>query len=819
MSTFLDLCDAVKDYYGTGSDQWVTIATQGLNADNCADILSQVPGVSVTRSLSGRVTGYSLSQQLENVNLTGSEAIASAINSNVQTGTAAAGNTIQTYIPGSITNNGSVAGSSGATKYSGGSVAGTIASVVATVTKSIAAASVGTMAGKWILEEFYQADPDWWDEHVPYANPEKWAEIADAYDDNGIMKGICKLIYGVNNDNTMQAYMRDDQIQYMLYMLAQNGFFDQGADYRIPQITGTVTVSNLQSNGQAIGDCCIAFDGRYATTPQAVGRGSEDILFIQAKPTYNALKQNYYYPVIAVSRTLDAYFYFLDVAGGSSKAQSYKTNRAFTNNGNTFYANISRIPCYGHFTSGVLDCSTLDIGNTDASFTAFLNDLNSYNLDDYIGKAVSGAPTGVEDNPNATALPINASTAYNDIPTVLNNTYPDLYNNRIEIPYIDENGQSQIATYYPITLPQNGEGNQPITNLQPQAYTFISDNDEPLVTDTAILSIISPQPTGLTETTPDTLNPETNPPDTGSGNTPTVIIPTGSASRLWSVYNPTQAQVDDFGAWLWSNNFIDQIKKLFSDPMQAVIGIHKVFVTPSTDQNQGTIVCGYLDSQVPSKLVNNQYVTVNCGTVNLAEYFGNVLDYYDTEVYIYLPFIGIHQLDTSFIMRSNITVNYTVDVYTGATLAEIQITRDGFNSVIYTFSGDCSVRYPLSSGSYLGIVSGILSATATLASGNIIGGALSLGNAKTQVQKSGSLQGNTGAMGCKKPYLIISRPQTAYTDFEHYQGYGSNQRVSISSLSGYAKLSDVDVQGVSGATGEELQMIRTILETGIHITG
>ena len=35
------LLDAVENYYGSGSDEWLEIARYGLSADNCTKILKQ----------------------------------------------------------------------------------------------------------------------------------------------------------------------------------------------------------------------------------------------------------------------------------------------------------------------------------------------------------------------------------------------------------------------------------------------------------------------------------------------------------------------------------------------------------------------------------------------------------------------------------------------------------------------------------------------------------------------------------------------------------------------------------------------------------
>ena len=361
-------------------------------------------------------------------------------------------------------------------------------------------------------------------------------------------------------------------------------------------------------------------------------------------------------------------------------------------------------------------------------------------------------------------------------------------------------------TYVPVPTPSatnwmdtqpTGDGSQ-----QSQKDTVVNPDMDTSIKDT----ISSSGSTG--STTP-------NPPDTGGGNSPTVVPPVGKASSLWSIYNPTLEQVNQFGSWLWSSDFVEQLKKLFSDPMQAIIGLHKVY-SPVQTSGQGTIKCGYLDSQVPSKLVSEQYVTVDCGSVDMQEYFGNVFDYPPyTEVSIYLPFIGIRQLDPSDVMRSTISVKYHIDVLTGACLAEVNVQRDASGGTLYTFSGDAAVRYPVSSGSYMGIVSGSIGVATSIVSGNLLpalGGATRL---HTNVDRSGSFTGNSGAMGSKVPYLIISRPQTAMADkFETLSGYPSNTYTPLSACKGFTQVKYCHVENLS-ATDSEKQEIEQLLKEGV----
>ena len=251
-----------------------------------------------------------------------------------------------------------------------------------------------------------------------------------------------------------------------------------------------------------------------------------------------------------------------------------------------------------------------------------------------------------------------------------------------------------------------------------------------------------------------------------------------------------------------------------------------MYATPVTGAVQN-IKVGYLDSGVASATVSNQYTTIDCGTIKLSEKFYNVFDYSPyTEINLYLPFVGIVRLDAGDVMRSSIHIVYHVDVLSGACLAEVKVIRDGSGGTLYQYSGNASVTLPISSGSYMGIVSSIAGIAGgivgTIASGGaalpmIASAAGSALNARTRVEHSGSFSGNAGAMGGKIPYLIVSRPQTALAkDFDQYIGYPANFTATIGSCKGYIKVVESHLEGIN-ATNSELEEIDSILKDGVIV--
>jgi hypothetical protein len=414
------------------------------------------------------------------------------------------------------------------------------------------------------------------------------------------------------------------------------------------------------------------------------------------------------------------------------------------------------------------------------------------------------------------------------------------------VPEVDPS-PSRLTPYIAPVQPQPAE----VPIVKPTTTTtnpIVLPNPEP---DTSTDPYPAPDPTidpsqlagTVAEPVPEDL-PE--PVNTGSPIVPVVpsVPAPSSAKGLLHVYNPTQAQVDQFGEWLWttfSGDLIDTIAKLFNNPMDAVIGLHELYCTPITSGTMN-IRAGFLDSGVASQLVSSRYKEIKCGAVSVPEYWGNYLDYSPyTKSYCYLPFIGIVELNTDDIVGSGVEITYRVDTYNGSCIALITTAKpNSAESVTYQFEGNCAVSVPITSGmmtalqnGLMGIATTALSAgttaavtaatggtalPATVLAGTIAAGATKQGlTSKNQVQYSGSFGSSFGAMGLKIPFLIIKRPKqkVVYGYNENY-GYPAHKMVLLSTCSGYLKAIEVNVVSPT-ATEAEKKMIEQCLKSGVFV--
>lgn len=801
--------DAVTKAYG--KDVWNGITSgRTFYSDEFSQLITQVDGVEAVYLKNGNVAYYTY-----NGNIVGTAgSVESAIDSNIGVSRI----TTEVRQPAELAVNGStreVTATAGMTKVSTGAK---VATTVGKVATGVAAVATGVQLGAIIDGALYNANPEFWDSHnMSSLNPQTWDSLCSTQEG----KDVFNFVFGIDKDNNQTtAYMDENAFAYIASYYASQGAFDSGGE------SSSIDTSKLHNTSY---------------TPQPMYLLPSEVVCEEINPDNFGNRYRYTFTIpsnirgfaYVSSGILHLYFGSLERTTFSYKVYNYLNgtentiNLTFstsytTKTGTVVYIFDNNITYENNL---IYNCT---VNNTILGNQYWQNDTCAMLFDGVItgGQTVEGI-----DKQEGATLPLGI-TAGMTIPEVLaylKTTYPELWEDAISNDVIQPDGTVKTYTYIPTGLPDSIPVDEITGELKPIGGVDMLQGQLPISqTSTETL-----QGTLLdVATTQSAYNPqpeieETNTPATGEGVTPPVVLPTGSAQALYSVYNPSQSEVNDFGAWLWDSNFFEQLKKLFNDPMQSIIGLHKIFATPATS-GRGNIYVGYLDSGVASNLVSNQYTEVDCGTVALYEYFGNALDYQATDVYLYLPFVGIVPLNVDDVTRAEINVKYKVDVLTGACLASVYVTRDAAGGQLYTYAGNCGVQYPLSSGSYMGIVASIAGivggVVGTIATGGAMlpvalgAGASALGSARTKVEHSGSLSGNAGAMGIKKPYLIIRRPQTAIADdYLTFDGGSENEKVELGTHSGFTRVKYINLEGVSDATRSELAEIETLLKDGVII--
>lgn len=439
-------------------------------------------------------------------------------------------------------------------------------------------------------------------------------------------------------------------------------------------------------------------------------------------------------------------------------------------------------------------------------------------------------------------------------PNSVQNSYPDLWNNRMTTTGTGSDGRTKTINWIPVPMPsavgsqeelesiidkvKNGElestdetaivpvGTGTLTQTDDGSYEDpdAEQKAKAVIIPEALIDLINAVkeqtsgkvkiPTGVGVDVPTPPGSD----NSGDGDTDPPVVPAGSISNgLCMVYNPIRSELVAFSQYLWSTNFIDLIPKLFQNPMDAIIGLHEIYVTPSVG-GRANIVCGYLDSGVETNYVDERYKEIDCGSVDINENFGTVFDYMYTDVEMFLPFIGYVKLDIGEVMRSKVSVKYTVDVLTGACNARIYVKRDSYEVHAYSFDGCCAASIPYSAGTNSMLFQIVANAGLGLVTGGLAGAAAGAAkgflNGNVDVRKSGSFNPNAASMDDKVPFIIMQRNiDDTPSQFYEWQGYPLHQTAYLGGCKGYTIATNIHYSGP--ATSEEVAEIEDILSRGV----
>ena len=244
-----------------------------------------------------------------------------------------------------------------------------------------------------------------------------------------------------------------------------------------------------------------------------------------------------------------------------------------------------------------------------------------------------------------------------------------------------------------------------------------------------------------------------------------------------------------------------------------------------TTGSSSDIKLGSFDTELDSLLIANQYVEVNCGTLNVPLYWGSALDYAPfSRAEIFVPFVGFRNIQIEDIQRLTLQLKYHVDVLTGDCVAYLKCG----NSVLYSWTGNCLSHIPCTSSSSdllaksisaVGAIGvGMATGNPASAAAGVISGATNVVTSKNHVQRSGDVAGSPGVMSEFVPYIIYHRPkQSLASGYNRYKGYPSNITSILGDLTGYTEVEHIHLTGISGATDTEMREIEELLKGGVII--
>lgn len=301
------------------------------------------------------------------------------------------------------------------------------------------------------------------------------------------------------------------------------------------------------------------------------------------------------------------------------------------------------------------------------------------------------------------------------------------------------------------------------------------------------------------------------------------------STGLITIFKPSLSQVQQLGDYLWSSAFdVDTLKKLFGDPMEAIIGLSIVPVNPPGGGTKNVKI-GDIDTGITMPYLNRQFVEKSLGSITIAPYVGSFLDYSPyTKIQIYLPYIGFRDLAPEDVMGCTLSIKYIIDVVSGGCNAIINVSGKG---AIYQFNGSAIANIPLSAINYSGAIQnavsaigsgvttavGIATGQAPIAALGMAGMATNAANAavnsKPTIQHSGTMGGAAGLCSVQYPYCIIERPRLAApARYNYFIGNTLNVTMTLGSCKGLTMVDSIHLDNITCTDNERDELMRLLKE-------
>lgn len=218
------------------------------------------------------------------------------------------------------------------------------------------------------------------------------------------------------------------------------------------------------------------------------------------------------------------------------------------------------------------------------------------------------------------------------------------------------------------------------------------------------------------------------------------------------------------------------------------------------------------------------YVDVDCGSLNIGEYFANFLDFANVTCDLFLPFVGFVPIDSEYWNGGTLHVVYRFNIVDGSFQAKVMATSSKSKlteSIIGQYGGVACVHYPITGLQYsnvvAGLVNGSIGAVAHGSAGDVGGVATSLVNMamlRPDNPMSNGYNASSSFLTHRTPYLVIKRPKAQFsTRYNKEMGLPLNVALTLSSVHGFTVI-DNPVLNIS-CSDSEYQELVTLLKNGV----
>jgi len=218
----------------------------------------------------------------------------------------------------------------------------------------------------------------------------------------------------------------------------------------------------------------------------------------------------------------------------------------------------------------------------------------------------------------------------------------------------------------------------------------------------------------------------------------------------------------------------------YVDTAKYMISLRKMYfhIETSIEEN---ICLGPYNTEISCPVIGTDIITLNMGTIAIAGRHQNIMDYKNTDLQIYLPFIGFIDLPPADFMDKAITLKYEINVIDGNALAILYADDEVMKME------SCNASYPIPYRL----------------------------NERENVNTT--LQPNTNYLLSEKPFIYVKSYNAAVPDTQ-IPYHDTKFYAKFSDVHGYTQATEIDFNVVHDyITTSEIDDIKRLLETGVFL--
>lgn len=218
----------------------------------------------------------------------------------------------------------------------------------------------------------------------------------------------------------------------------------------------------------------------------------------------------------------------------------------------------------------------------------------------------------------------------------------------------------------------------------------------------------------------------------------------------------------------------------YIDTANYAISLRKMYFSIETSVNEN-ICLGPYNTEIPCDVIGSDIITLNMGTIAIAGRYQNIMDYKNTDMQIYLPFIGFVDLSPSDFMDKAITLKYEVNVINGDALAVLYADNEIMKMM------NCNASFPVPY------------------------------RLNDRENVNTTLEPNTNYLLSEKPFIYVKSYNEAipdsrlpYNDTKFY--------AKFSDVTGYTQATEIDLTVIHDyITTSEIDEIKQLLNSGVFL--